>query len=114
MLQEGSPHKEDAVASFCTKCGAVVSPEGIFCAVCGAPTSSPDTQRAPGRRVRVQPAPAGSSAIKIILIVVAVLIGMGILTTLLTGFGIWRMSRAVRMSRGGVTLSTPEGSRSIT
>ncbi len=56
-----------------------------------------------------QPASSGSNAVKIILIVIAVLIGMGILSAMLAGFGVWRLSRMARVNRNGVTFSTPNG-----
>jgi hypothetical protein len=63
-----------------------------------------------------QPAAArpggGGSALKIILIIVAILIGLGILGAGAVGFMVWRVAHAIHVgSHGGqITLNTPEGS----
>ncbi len=98
------------MASFCTKCGAALSPEGQFCTACGAPAAPSGFVQAPaGAPVYAQPPSSGNTAVKIILVVIAVLIGMGILSALLAGFGVWRLSRIARANRDGVTFSTPNG-----
>jgi hypothetical protein len=58
------------------------------------------------------PPSGGGSGAKVILIVVAVIVGLGILGVAVFGFTMWRISRAVRMnaSTGQVTLNTPGGS----
>ena len=54
----------------------------------------------------------GSSAVKIVLIIVAVFVCLGILGASVVGYGIWRVSRAVHMnhSTGEATIETPSGS----
>jgi hypothetical protein len=54
----------------------------------------------------------GSSAVKIVLIIVAVFVCLGILGASIVGYGIWRVSRAVHMNRstGEATIETPNGS----
>jgi hypothetical protein len=58
----------------------------------------------------------GGSALKIILIIVAILVGLGILGAGAVGFMVWRVAHAIHVgSHGGqVTLNTPEGSVSAT
>ena len=103
------------MAAFCTKCGAGLTPGVQFCTVCGAPAGAtagpvmaapPPVYGQPGA-----PPPGGSSTVKVILIVVGVLVGVGILSSILATFAFWRMSRGVHVnSRGdGVTLSTKDG-----
>jgi len=104
--------------AFCTKCGAGLAPGAQFCTVCGAaapgavpgPPSYAQAGYAQPVGGPVQPAP-GSSAVKIILIVVGVVVGLGLLSSLIFMFSMWRLSRAVHLnSRGdGVTLSTKDG-----
>jgi hypothetical protein len=57
------------------------------------------------------PAKSGASALKIILIIVAVFVGLGILSVAGLMFGIWRVSKAVQVSSkgGNVAISTPGG-----
>ena len=101
------------MAAFCTRCGAALAPGVQFCTSCGAPAAAavaaPPVYGQPGA-VPVPPAPGGNSAVKIILIVVAVMVGLGIVSGMVFMFGLWRLSHAVRVSRGGdVVLSTPTG-----
>ena len=58
------------------------------------------------------PAKSGSSAIKIILIVVAILVGLGILGAGAVGFMVWRVAHAIHMNSkdGQITMNTPSGS----
>ena len=56
------------------------------------------------------PKSGGSSAVKIILIIVGVFVCLGILAAGVVGYGIWRVSRAVHnYSANGVTINTPGG-----
>jgi len=61
--------------------------------------------------VAVPPKPGGSSALKIVLIIVAILVGLGLLGAGVVGYGIYRISKAVHgnSSTGEVTLNTPGG-----
>ena len=116
---------------YCTKCGAELAAGTQFCTVCGAPqtvaphAAAPATTPAayttqqyqtppapPYTQPYVQPAPpTGNSAVKIILIILGVFVGLGILGVCIFSFAIWRVSRAVHVNSDGskVTLSTPEG-----
>ena len=109
------------MASFCTKCGTANTGDNAFCTKCGAPVgaavgsvSAAPTSNAPVAFAYAQPvappAKGGSSALKVILIIVAVFVGLGILSVCAVMFGIWRVSKAVHVSsNGGVTVSTPTG-----
>jgi hypothetical protein len=109
------------MASFCTKCGTAVTGDNAFCTKCGAPVgaavgsaSAASASNAPVASAYAQPvappAKGGSSALKVILIIVAVFVGLGILSVCAVMFGIWRISKGVHVnSAGGVTVSTPSG-----
>lgn len=85
----------EANAKFCTKCGTTAPASGV------QPAASP---AAPGR-------PAQSSGLKIVLIVVGVIIGLGILGTAVSAFMAWRFARNVRVEskNGNVEVRTPLG-----
>jgi len=55
---------------------------------------------------------SGNTAIKIILVVIAIFVGLGILAAGVFGFAVWRISRAIHLngSNGRVTVQTPGGS----
>ncbi len=111
------------MASFCTKCGAALSPETQFCTACGtavaaaapvAAYSQPAAGFPPGAAgYPPPPAPAssGSSALKIILIIVGVFVGLGILAVAIFGFTVWRVAHAIHVDgpNGQVTVNTPGG-----
>jgi hypothetical protein len=58
-----------------------------------------------------QPPRQGSSAVKIILIIVAVVVALGIAVAGVVGYGIYRVSKAVHkdLTTGNVTIDTPNG-----
>jgi len=60
----------------------------------------------------VAPRGGGGSAIKIILIVVLILVGLGILGAGAIGFMVWRVAHAIHVANrsGQLTLNTPSGS----
>jgi zinc-ribbon domain len=107
------------MANFCSKCGAELSPDTRFCQGCGAPTglaasaAAPAAVASPGQ-VPVGHAPAAaapsSGALKIVLIIVGCIVGLGILSAVAVMFGIWRISKSVNVDRSGsVTITTPGG-----
>jgi hypothetical protein len=100
------------VASFCAKCGAEISPDKQFCSACGAPAAVGGAVYAPVQPVAA-PAQSGSGAVKIVLIVVAVIVGLGILGAGAFGFMVWRVAHAIHVSGSGpngkVTMNTPGG-----
>lgn len=114
------------MANFCTKCGATLSPETRFCTSCGAPieiqpgapTSSvstapvqPGAPMSPGVSV---PQSSGPSAVKIILILVAVFVGLGIIGAGVFAFTVWRVAHSIHVASSGpdgkVTVDTGNGS----
>jgi len=115
--------KEIPVASFCTKCGAALSPDTAFCTACGAPAGAaaiapgaPPSGNytyaaSPAVQQVAPPSSGGSSAVKIILIVLAVFIGLGVIGASIFAFTVWRVSRAIHVDGNGsnVTVHTPGG-----
>jgi len=121
------------MAGFCTKCGATLNESTAFCTKCGAPAAvtaagpgptapyTPPTSNAPAAYTPppsaytpMAPAPAqksGSSALRIVLIIVAIFVGLGILGVAGFGYFAYRVSRAVRVADNGkgVEISTPGG-----
>jgi hypothetical protein len=111
------------VASFCTKCGAALSPDATFCTACGAPagstavaTGAPPAGNytyaaSPAAQPAVPPSSGGSSAVKIILIILAVFIGLGVIGASIFAFTVWRVSRAIHVdgNGGNMTMHTPGG-----
>ena len=106
-------NKEIIVASFCSKCGAELSPNALSCGACGTPVAVPVAVVAPAQPAAA-PAQSGGSALKIILIILAVVVGLGILGMGAVGFFAWRVAHAIHVSGNGsdVTIHTPGGSLS--
>jgi len=102
------------MASFCAKCGAAVSPEMQICSACGAPVTAGGTGVGVPQPI-APPARSGSSALKIILIIVAIFVGLGILGVGTVGYMIYRVAHNVRVSENGehVSLNGPNGSMDI-
>lgn len=96
------------MASFCARCGAQMAPGSPSCPACGAPAG--DLGAAPARQ-SAPPAASGPSAVRIVLIVVAVLVGLGLLGAGAFGFMVWRMAKSVHVSGNGqeMTMNTPGG-----
>jgi hypothetical protein len=100
--------------AFCNSCGATLNPGTQFCNKCGAPAAAgPSTSGV----TSTAPAPApvstgGSSALKIILIVVAVIVLIGILGIATVGIIGYRIAKSSRLSQNGdhVKVETPLGS----
>jgi hypothetical protein len=99
------------MAGFCTKCGAALSEGAQACSACGTPII-PLAAVAPPFQPMAPPPKSGNSPVKIILIIVAVFVGLGIVGAGAFGFIVWRIARTVHVSGSGnqVTLNTPGGS----
>jgi hypothetical protein len=109
--------------AFCNSCGSMIDAGARFCPKCGKPSSTaaaptqavvpPPSLMAPAPVSAGQPVQAtgGSNALKIILIVVAVVVGLGILGVGTAAFLIHRaVSRTHIESRdGNVKVHTPFG-----
>lgn len=94
--------------AFCTSCGAQLDPNSQFCTKCGA-------RQAAGVGGRAAPAPAsgGSSALKIVLIVVAAVIVIGLVGSAVTAIFIGKKLHDAKVSivekNGEATVVTPMG-----
>jgi hypothetical protein len=105
------------MANFCSKCGAELSPDTRFCQGCGAATgyaAAAPAGVAPAWQVPVGQAPAAaapsSGALKVVLIIVGCIVGLGMLSAVAVMFGLWRISKSVHVDQsGGVTITTPGG-----
>lgn len=114
------------MAGFCTKCGSPLASSTGFCTVCGAPvgagvvtpqpvlpTAAPTPPAAPPTAYAPPPggyppaqAKSSGGALKVILIVVAVVVGLGVLAAGGFAFFAWRVAQAVHTdSNGNATIS---------
>ena len=98
--------------AFCNSCGATLQPGAKFCAKCGAtlPTNAPGVVT-PASPTPSVPSAQGSNVLKIVLIVVAVLVGLGIIGTATAGFFAWKIARSthVQTRDGKVRVESPMG-----
>jgi hypothetical protein len=101
--------------AFCNSCGATLTRGAKFCNQCGT------TQPLTASSAAVPVAAAGSTpksgnGLKIILIVVAVIVGLGILGVAGAGFVAWRIARHSRIHNqdGNVRVETPFGTLNTT
>jgi len=109
--------------AFCNSCGATLSPGMKFCNKCGAPqaaAAAPGVTAAPPAMAPAPSSPAmaappaskgGGSALKIILIVVAVFVGIGILGMVTCGVVLHRAMKNAHVTQKGddVKIETPFG-----
>ncbi len=104
--------------AFCNSCGATLNAGTQFCNKCGAAvTGNPADMSASATRPPQTPLPApppskgGSSALKIILIVVGVVVGVSILGMVTCGIVVHRAIKNARVSQSGdkVKVETPFG-----
>jgi hypothetical protein len=100
--------------AFCNKCGATVTDGTSFCNKCGA--AIPAGPSVPGATAptytALPPSKGGSGALKIILIIVAVIVGIGVLGMVTCGIVIHRIAKNAHVSQNGdnVKVETPFGS----
>lgn len=92
--------------AFCNSCGATVEAAAKFCPKCGA--GVPATAASPSVPAA---APASSSGLKIVLIVVGVIFALGILGTIAATFIGWRIASRTHVEgrNGNVRVQTPFG-----
>jgi hypothetical protein len=92
--------------AFCNSCGTTLTPGTRFCNKCGAAAALDSSVPAP-----VAPPPAGSSALKVVLIVIAVIIGLGILGVAAVGFVGYHFVKHAHVTQNGdhVRVETPLG-----
>jgi flagellar basal body-associated protein FliL len=97
--------------AFCNSCGATLDAGAKFCNKCG--TTQPTAPAASTTPVATTSAgaPKSNSALKIILIVVAVIVGLGILGVGAVSFVAYRIAShtRVRNQDGNVRVETPFG-----
>ena len=104
--------------AFCNACGATLNPGTKFCNKCGAavaagPSAPGVTPAVASTAPSAAPAPTGgSSALKIILIVVAVIVCIGILGVVTVGIIGYRIAKSSHVTQEGdhVKVETPFGS----
>jgi zinc-ribbon domain len=98
------------VAGFCSKCGAPLSPGMQLCPACGAPSATVAAVAPPAPQAAMPPK-SGSSALKIVLIIVAVFVGLGVLSAGAFGFFVWRVAHSFHVSGSGndVAVNIPGG-----
>ena len=90
------------MASFCAKCGAEIPPDKQSCTSCGAAVAAQPT---------IAPAKSGG-CLKIVLIVVAILVVLGLLAMAGVGYVAWRVKKAIHVETGAngqMTMQTPDG-----
>jgi hypothetical protein len=110
--------------AFCTSCGATLEGAGKFCTKCGAAITGSSgfqsTAAAGPAGAAAKPAMAatpaatpgqGGGALKVILIVVAVIIGIVVLGGAVIGFGVWRLAKRTHIEAGKdrARIETPFG-----
>src|SRR5437867_2024578 len=112
--------------AFCTSCGASLGESSKFCPQCGAATALPaagpvgtvtTTETSPtgaAAQPAMQTAPVqkgGGSALKIILIIFGVIVGLFVLAGAVVGFGIWRFAHKTHIETGKdhARIETPFG-----
>jgi hypothetical protein len=100
--------------AFCNSCGATLDTGTKFCNKCGAaqPAGAVSSSVAPaGTPGASSGAPQSGNALKIILIIVAVIVGLGILGIGAASFVAWRIASRthIRNHDGNVRVETPFG-----
>ena len=99
--------------AFCNSCGTAMEAGANFCPKCGAASSSVPGAGSGASAVSAAPAaPAqGGGAVKIILIVLAVVVGFGILSMGTCAFMVHRAMHRIRVrdQDGNVHVETPFG-----
>jgi hypothetical protein len=106
--------KEIIVVSSCAKCGTALSPNDLICKSCGTAAVAGDAVA-----VFIPPTEAsdksGISTLKIILIIIGVIVGLGILGLGAIGFIGYRMVKNTHVDPNGrITMNTPVGTMSAT
>jgi hypothetical protein len=101
--------------AFCNSCGSNLEPGAKFCPKCGTANPAAVSPAVPAATAapagNVGPTPQGSNLLKIVLIIVAVVFGLGIIGVATTAYFVHRaISRTHIESRdGNVKVETPFG-----
>jgi len=102
--------------AFCNSCGATLDGGAKFCTKCGATQpvgrSTSATPSSPAATTPLPAAPKSGNALKVILIVVAAVVGLGILGIAAVSFIGYRIASHTRVRNhdGNVQVETPFGS----
>lgn len=98
--------------AFCNSCGATLDSGAKFCNKCGTTQPAATTAAPAFTPAGAAPGPKGNSALKIILIVVAVIVVCGVLAVGAISFFAYRIARHSRVhnDNGNVSVDTPFGS----
>lgn len=96
------------MASICSKCGTELALGAQSCSACGTPVMA--EAPAPVQAIAA-PAKSGTSALKIVLIIVAIVVGLGIVCAGAFGYFVYRVAHAIKASNTGghISLPTPGG-----
>jgi hypothetical protein len=103
------------MAGFCTKCGSALPDGSSFCTGCGTPVGTA-VALTPGAAPSPVAPPQGTSALKIILIIIGVFVGIGFLSGTAILFGVWRVGRSVKVdsrSPDRFSITTPMGNMTM-
>lgn len=97
--------------AFCNSCGATLEPGAKFCAKCGTTVPLPSAISPTVPPIQAAPSQGSSGALKVILIVVAVIIAIGVLGIGTLVFVVRRVAHNthVRNNNGNVRVETPFG-----
>jgi len=88
----------------CAKCGTALSDGAGFCPACGAPVAAAATAPPPVQPYAVAAQPrSGNTVLKVVLIVIAVVVGLGILGAATVGFLGYR---AIHNAGGSFSMGT--------
>ncbi len=100
--------------AFCNSCGATLASGAKFCSKCG--TTQPITASSSAIPVATGTPAKSGNALKIILIVVAVIVGLGILGVGVASFVVYRVAKHSRVhnENGNVRVETPFGTMQST
>ena len=97
------------MASFCSKCGVELSVGAQSCTSCGTPVAGAAAAVPLVQPVAVPPLAAppksGTSALKVVLIIVAVFVGLGLVVAGAFGYFVWRVAHAVKVAESGKQIS---------
>ena len=98
--------------AFCNSCGATLDSGAKFCNKCGTTQPAAATAAPVFTPAGAAPGTKGNSALKIILIVVAVIVVCGVLAVGAISFFAYRIARHSRVhnDNGNVSVETPFGS----
>ena len=99
--------------AFCSRCGASIDQSANFCPSCRTPVGAPPVPApvAQPEGGSVPPARQGSGALKVVLIILAVVVALGVLATASAIFIGYRFARSTRVMKHGqrAIIETPVG-----